>query len=147
MVSGKCGSDTDRLSGRCRSSCGSLFPTGAHLEPSQVRGDLHRQRDARFLMASGHLASAAMNHPRRSKAMRRSKAVSREFRLALAADEPGEVGNKTVPKMCLVFAARPATIHTRTFIPHRVHEAIGVLGALSVATACVTSGSVPPGRG
>src|SRR5258708_29531262 len=55
----------------------------------------------------------------------------------------GEVGNKTVPKMCLVSPARHGgTIHTRTFIPHRVHEAIGVLGAVSVATACVLPGSV-----
>jgi len=55
----------------------------------------------------------------------------------------GDVTNKTVPKMCLVSAARHGgAIHTRTFIPHRVHEAIGVLGAVSVATACVTPGSV-----
>src|SRR6266705_730829 len=55
----------------------------------------------------------------------------------------GDVARKTVPKMCLVSPARDAgTIHTRTFIPHRVHEAIGVLGAVSVATACVTPGSV-----
>jgi hypothetical protein len=33
-------------------------------------------------------------------------------------------------------------ISTRNFIPHRVHEAIGVFGAVSVATACVTPGSV-----
>ena len=33
-------------------------------------------------------------------------------------------------------------IATRTFIPHRVHEAIGVFGAVSVATACMTPGSV-----
>src|SRR5256885_10381406 len=55
----------------------------------------------------------------------------------------GDDGKKTVPKMCLVSPARHAgTIHTRTFIPHRVHEAIGVLGAVSVATACLTPGSV-----
>jgi 4-oxalomesaconate tautomerase len=55
----------------------------------------------------------------------------------------GDVARKTVPKMCLVSPARHGgTIHTRTFIPHRVHEAIGVLGAVSVATACVTPGSV-----
>ena len=30
----------------------------------------------------------------------------------------------------------------RSFIPHRVHDAIGVLGAVSVATACVLQGSV-----
>jgi 4-oxalomesaconate tautomerase len=33
-------------------------------------------------------------------------------------------------------------ICTRNFIPHRVHEAIGVFGAVSVATACVLPGSV-----
>jgi 4-oxalomesaconate tautomerase len=38
--------------------------------------------------------------------------------------------------------AHGGAISTRTFIPHRVHEAIGVLGAVSVATACVLTGSV-----
>jgi len=55
----------------------------------------------------------------------------------------GDVSNKTVPKMCLV--SKPVsggTINTRTFIPHRVHEAIGVLGSVSVATACMRSGTV-----
>ena len=31
---------------------------------------------------------------------------------------------------------------TRTFIPHDCHAAIGVLGAVSVATACILPGSV-----
>jgi 4-oxalomesaconate tautomerase len=45
--------------------------------------------------------------------------------------------------MCLVSPPRRGgTISTRTFIPHRMHESIGVLGAVSVATACVTPGSV-----
>ncbi len=55
----------------------------------------------------------------------------------------GDVTSATVPKMSLL--APPAyggTVSTRTFIPHRVHEAIGVLGAVSVATACVLTGSV-----
>jgi 4-oxalomesaconate tautomerase len=55
----------------------------------------------------------------------------------------GDVTDKTVPKMSLVSPpAHGGTISTRTFIPHRVHEAIGVLGAVSVATACVLPGSV-----
>lgn len=54
-----------------------------------------------------------------------------------------DVTRKTVPKMCLVSPPRRGgTISTRTFIPHRVHESIGVLGAVSVATACMTPGSV-----
>jgi 4-oxalomesaconate tautomerase len=55
----------------------------------------------------------------------------------------GDVTNKTVPKMSLLSKAKDGgLINTRTFIPHRVHEAIGVLGAVSVATACVLKGSV-----
>ncbi|HEX5788329.1 MAG TPA: PrpF domain-containing protein, partial [Woeseiaceae bacterium] len=50
---------------------------------------------------------------------------------------------KTVPKMCLVAPARHGgVISTRTFIPHRVHDAIGVLGSVSVATACRLPGSI-----
>lgn len=55
----------------------------------------------------------------------------------------GDVTSKTVPKMCLVSPAKAGgIINTRTFIPHRVHEAIGVLGSVSVATACMLPGSV-----
>jgi 4-oxalomesaconate tautomerase len=55
----------------------------------------------------------------------------------------GDVARKTVPKMTLISPARRGgLVNTRTFIPHRVHEAIGVLGAVSVATACVLPGSI-----
>jgi len=55
----------------------------------------------------------------------------------------GDVAEKTVPKMTLVSPPfSGGVVSTRTFIPHRVHEAIGVLGAVSVATACVLAGSV-----
>src|SRR5208282_5822762 len=55
----------------------------------------------------------------------------------------GDVAKKVVPKMCLV--ARPqagGNISTRTFIPHDCHAAVGVLGAVTVATAAVLPGSV-----
>lgn len=55
----------------------------------------------------------------------------------------GDVTDSTVPKVSLLSPARDGgAISTRTFIPHRVHEAIGVFGAVSVATACVLPGSV-----
>ncbi len=55
----------------------------------------------------------------------------------------GDVSAKTVPKMTLVAPpAHGGALVTRSFIPHRVHEAIGVFGAVSVATACVWPGSV-----
>lgn len=55
----------------------------------------------------------------------------------------GDVTEKVVPKMSLVAApSGDGHLTTRTFIPHRCHAAIGVLGAVSVATACVLEGSV-----
>ena len=54
----------------------------------------------------------------------------------------GDVAEKTVPKMTMVSApSNGGAISTRTFIPHRCHKAIGVLGAVSVATACLIPGS------
>lgn len=58
----------------------------------------------------------------------------------------GDVAQRTVPKMTLVAAPRAGgAVCTRTFIPHRVHASIGVLGAVSVATAAVLSGSILQG--
>ncbi len=54
----------------------------------------------------------------------------------------GDVSEKSVPKMTMVSApANGGAISTRTFIPHRCHKTIGVLGAVSVATACLLEGS------
>jgi 4-oxalomesaconate tautomerase len=58
----------------------------------------------------------------------------------------GDVAKKTVPKMCLIAPARNGgMVNTRTLIPHVVHEAIGVLGAISTATACLVPGAVAEG--
>ncbi len=58
----------------------------------------------------------------------------------------GDVSAASVPKISLI--APPAdggTICTRTFIPVRVHESIGVLGAVSVATALLLDGAAGAG--
>lgn len=50
----------------------------------------------------------------------------------------GDVSEKSVPKMTMV--SKPVnggTINTRSFIPHRCHASIGVLAAVTVATACL----------
>ena len=78
-------------------------------------------------------------------------------RLRLACGPLMNLGNvvaKTVPKMTMVSAPRQGgAIATRTFIPHRCHATIGVLGAVSVATACLLPGTpasaladLPPGN-
>ncbi len=55
----------------------------------------------------------------------------------------GDVGGTTVPKLCLVSPPRSGGMITaRTFIPHRVHESIGVLAAVSVAAGVLVDGTV-----
>jgi 4-oxalomesaconate tautomerase len=55
----------------------------------------------------------------------------------------GDVRDTTVPKITIVSPPRHGgTVTTRTFIPHRVHAAIGVLGAVSVAVGVRVPGTV-----
>ena len=54
----------------------------------------------------------------------------------------GDVAEKSVPKMTLVSApTNGGAISTRSFIPHRCHATIGVLAAVTVATAATLPGS------
>lgn len=54
----------------------------------------------------------------------------------------GDVTETTVPKLTMVSPPRDGgDLCTRTFIPHRCHDAIGVLGAVSVATAALLPNS------
>src|SRR5699024_10730314 len=84
-----------------------------------------------------------------------SELKTRVEQLRLAAAEVmglGDVTEASYPKMTLV--APPVSggvISTRSFIPHRVHESIGVLAAVTVPPAWVMEGSlataVGSGRG
>ena len=66
----------------------------------------------------------------------------------------GDVSARNYPKMTLVSPPQAGgNVGTRCFIPHVCHDAIGVLAAVTVGTACVLEGSVtqgiatlPPGR-
>lgn len=59
----------------------------------------------------------------------------------------GDVSKKTYPKMTLIAPPRApgASLTTRSFIPHVCHDAIGVLAAVTVATACVLEGAITDG--
>jgi 4-oxalomesaconate tautomerase len=58
----------------------------------------------------------------------------------------GNVTEKTIPKMCLIAPPRNGgIISTRTFIPHRVHLSVGVLGAASSAAGCMFPNGVAAG--
>ena len=54
----------------------------------------------------------------------------------------GDVTEKSVPKMTMVApAANGGAFMTRSFIPHRCHDTIGVFAAVSAATAALLPGS------
>ncbi len=58
----------------------------------------------------------------------------------------GDVSTKPYPKMCLIAApVNGGSVNTRCFIPHVCHDAIGVLAAVTVGTACVLNDSVADG--
>lgn len=127
------------------SSCGALFPTGAvrdrvdGLEVTCIDNGMPV-----VLLKAADLGLAGGETPERIEGDAALRARVERIRLALGPRmRLGDVAGKTVPKMSLISPARRGgALDTRTFIPHRVHEAIGVLGAVSVATACVTPGSV-----
>ena len=55
----------------------------------------------------------------------------------------GDVTHAVIPKMFLVSSpVNGGTLNTRSLIPKRCHESIGVFAAVSVATACVLPGTV-----
>ena len=127
------------------SSCGSLLPTGSVVDNVEgVQVTCIDNGMPVVVMRAEDLGVSGNETPEQLERNVALKARVEGIRLHLGPRmNLGEVTNKTVPKMCLVSPPRHGgTIATRTFIPHRVHEAIGVLGAVSVATACVIPGSV-----
>jgi 4-oxalomesaconate tautomerase len=127
------------------SSCGALFPTGRMSD--RVDGIEVTCIDNGMPVVILDAADFALNGDESPVALEANAALRQrveKIRLELGPRmNLGDVAKKTVPKMSLVSPPRHGgQLNTRTFIPHRVHEAIGVLGAVSVATACVVPGTV-----
>jgi 4-oxalomesaconate tautomerase len=127
------------------STCGALFPTGAVLDRCDgIEVTCIDNGMPVVLLRASDLGKNGGESPEALEADESLKQRIETIRLSLGqAMRLGDVARKTVPKMCLVSRARQGgDINTRTFIPHRVHEAVGVLGAVSVATACMAPGSI-----
>jgi 4-oxalomesaconate tautomerase len=127
------------------SSCGALLPTGNVVDVVEgVEVTCIDNGMPVVILRAADFGKRGDESPEELEADAELKARIEKIRLALGPRmKLGDVTKKTVPKMSLVSPAQHGgIISTRTFIPHRVHEAIGVLGAVSVATACVLPGSV-----
>jgi len=126
-------------------TCGALLPTGSPID--QVNGVDVTCIDNGMpvvILRAADFGLTGDEAPAELEANEDLKARIEAIRLEISPKmNLGDVTKKTVPKMSLVSPPmNGGAISTRTFIPHRVHDAVGVLGAVSVATACVMPGSV-----
>jgi 4-oxalomesaconate tautomerase len=130
------------------SACGELLPTGKLLDVIEgVRVTCIDNGMPVVLLRAADLGRTGYESPDALNADGELKARLERIRLkAGPMMKLGDVTAKVVPKMSLIAPpTNGGVVHTRTFIPHVCHAAIGVLGAVSVATACVIPGTVADG--
>ncbi|TKD50368.1 4-oxalomesaconate tautomerase [Sphingomonas baiyangensis] len=126
------------------SSCGALLPTGNAVDEIEgVACTLIDNGMPCVVIAAGDVGIAGDEDRETLDGNDDMKARVEAIRLkAGPLMNLGDVAEKSVPKMMLVSAPRGGGgIAVRSLIPHRVHASIGVLGAVSVATACLIEGS------
>jgi len=126
------------------SSCGALLPTGRAVDVIDgVEATLIDNGMPVVVMRASDLGVSGYETREELEANAALKAKLESIRLkAGPLMNLGDVVDKSVPKMSFVAAPKAGgAIMTRTFIPHRCHASIGVLGAVSVATACLLDGS------
>lgn len=126
------------------SSCGALLPTGNAMDT--VEGVDVTMIDNGMPCVVMTAAAMGITGDETPQALEDNAALRQKLETLRLACGPlmnlGDVADKSVPKMTMVSAAKAGgAISTRTFIPHRCHKTIGVLGAVSVATACLIKGS------
>jgi 4-oxalomesaconate tautomerase len=139
------------------SVCSGLLPTGRVRDTVHVEGDGFEPFDidvtcidngmplvilkAADLGRSGYESVASLNADTGLKTRIEALRLAAARQMGL-----GDVSSKPYPKMTLIAPPREGgAITTRSFIPHVCHDAIGVLAAVTVGTACVLEGSVCQG--
>lgn len=126
------------------SSCGALLPTGHVVDTVEgVEVTMIDNGMPVVVMRGADLGITGDEAPEDLEANEELRAKLEAIRLACGPMmNLGDVKEKSVPKMTMVTAPKAGgAVNTRTFIPHRCHKTIGVLGAVSVATACLLEGS------
>ena len=130
------------------SACGSLLPTGNAIDEADgVAVTCIDNGMPVVVLRAEDLGKTGYESPNELDADGKLKRRLESIRLELGPKmNLGDVTDKVVPKMSLIAPPRAGGhVCTRTFIPHDCHAAIGVLGAVSVATACILPGSVADG--
>ncbi|APH72179.1 4-oxalomesaconate tautomerase [Aquibium oceanicum] len=126
------------------SSCGALLPTGNAVDVIDgVEVTMIDNGMPCVVMRAADMGISGDETPKELEGNAELRAKLEAIRLkAGPLMNLGDVEKKSVPKMTMVAPAKNGgAISTRTFIPHSCHSSIGVLGAVSVATACLLPGS------
>jgi len=126
------------------STCGSLLPTGNTVDVIEgVEVTLIDNGMPVVVFRATDVGVTGYEQPDELEANSALREVIERIRLAAGPlMNLGDVTALTVPKLTLVASPRDGgSLCTRTFIPHRCHDAIGVLGAVSVATAALIPGT------
>ena len=122
------------------SSCGALLPTGNAVDIVHgVPVTLIDNGMPCVILDAADFGVSGQEAPAELESNEELKRRLEEIRLTVGPMmNLGDVSKSSVPKMTLVRAAtKGGAISTRSFIPHRCHDAIGVLAAVSVASACL----------
>lgn len=126
------------------SACGALLPTGNLIDMiDNVSVTCIDNGMPVVVMKSSDFGISGDESPDTLNANEALKARIESIRLQAGhMMQLGDVSQKAVPKMCLVSPAKKGgAFNTRTFIPRTCHKAIGVLGAVTAATAACLPGS------
>lgn len=134
--------------GTAGSTCGRLLPTGSAVDTfAGIDATCVDNGMPVVVVAASDLGVSGHEPVEALEANRDLCEAVEKLRLdAGAAMGLREVATSTIPKVALVSAPLVGgRICTRSFIPHRVHDAIGVLAAVSVATAVRLAGTPAAG--
>ena len=126
------------------SSCGALLPTGNAVDMIDgVACTLIDNGMPCVVMKARDVGATGYETRDELDAAEALKAKIESIRLAAGPlMNLGDVSDKSVPKLMLVAPPRHGgAITVRSFIPRRAHASIGVLGAVSVATAGLIAGT------
>ncbi|GAA3653777.1 4-oxalomesaconate tautomerase [Microbacterium marinilacus] len=147
-VPGEAGAVSLDFEGTAGSSTGALFPTGSVADelavPDPITVTCVDNGMPSVLIRASDLGLSGTEEPSALEEDQELKARLEALRLAAAERMGlGDVSEATVPKMVILSEPRHGgAITTRSFLPHRVHTSIGVLGALTVAAGVLPEGAV-----
>ena len=130
------------------SACGGLLPTGSRIDiVDGIEISCIDNGMPVVVLRAEDMGISGYESPAELNANEVLKSKLQSIRLQIGPKmNLGDVEGAAVPKMCMISPPlKDGICHTRTFIPYKCHSAIGVLGAVSAATAAIIPGTVAEG--